>query len=107
MIQMTINSNTTFPINGYSRYTNVQDDKVYSNANVTMTGNESYDILVALCNERISSIAIETDGKLVYSITNQNGKITSINESLDGDVMRLSMNISFLIDEDSSNTEYI
>lgn len=107
MIQMTINSSTTFPINGYSRYTDVQDSKVYSSANVSMTGNEVYDTLIGLCSETISSIAIENDGKLVYSITNQNGRISNISESLDGDIIRLNMNIAFSVREDNSDTESI
>lgn len=107
MTQMTINLNTTFPINGYSRSTEIQNGKVYSSANVSVNGTESYPALLALYGQTISSITIESEGKQIYSITNQNGRITNINESLDGEVMRLYMNIFFSVGEDNSDTEYI
>ena len=107
MTQMTINSNTTFPINGYSRSTEIRDDGVYSSASVSINGTESYAALIALCGQTISSITIESEGKQIYSITNQNGRITNINESLDGEVMHLYMNIFFSVGEDNSDTEYI
>ena len=108
MTQMTINSNTTFPINGYSRSTEIQDNgRVYSSANVSINGTEPYEALIALYGQTISSITIESEGKQIYSITNQNGKITNINESLDGEIMHLYMNIFFSVGEDNSDTEYI
>lgn len=99
MTRMTLNDTVMFPIGGYNRYTEVREGKVYSNANVNLVSADNYSALVALADETITSLKIDVDGSVIYNLTNQNGKITNINEYLNGDMMSLNMNISFTSDE--------
>lgn len=95
MTQMILNNLVTFPIRGYNRYTSINDGKVYSNASIGVATTDVYDDLTDLCNDVITTLSIDADGKTIYSLTNQNGKITGISESLDGDTVYLNLNISF------------
>ena len=76
---------------------------MHSSANVSLASNEMYNALLRLSDEKITDIEIDVDENVIYSLDNQNGKITSINEYLDGGHVSLSMNISFTDEEDSEN----
>lgn len=93
MTKLILNS-TEFTINGYNRYTNINDDGVQSNATVLFPGNSQYAELTHV--GAISSLAIETDGSTVYSLSNLNAKIASINENLIDGIMQMIANIVFL-----------
>lgn len=92
---MYLNTNNEFTITSYNRYTSVDGDRIYSNANVTFADDSEYDALCALLDTEITDINIKVDGTSVYHLANTSAKITNINESLDGDVMRMYAQIGF------------
>ena len=93
MTKLTLN-NTEFTINGYNRYTNIDDDGVRSSANVSFPDNTQYNALVAV--GPISSVSIAIDGTTVYSMQNISAKIASISENLYEGGMTMSAQIAFL-----------
>ena len=93
MTKLTLN-NTEFTINGYNRYTNIDDNGMHSSANVSFPNNSQYNALTQVGT--ITSLSIETDGTSVYSLSNLNAKITSINENLYEGGVQMNAQIAFL-----------
>lgn len=94
MTVLTLN-NTDFNITGYNRYTSVDNGVITSNASVYFPDNSGYSDLAYLAESTITSISISIDGSTVYSLTNQNAKITSISENLDERGVTMQAQITF------------
>lgn len=105
MTKMILNGSVNIPITGYNRYTNISGGHITSNANITLVSAEAYNALVALVDEDVESIEIQVDDEKIYEITNQNGRITGINEYLNGNTVALNMSISF--GEDAEGEEVV
>lgn len=92
MITLTLN-NTEFSIVGYNRYTNIDDSGIHSNAYVVFPDNTQYDALTQI--GAISRFMIAIDGTTVYTLTDVSAKITSINEDLYDQGVRMNAQIVF------------
>ena len=95
MTKLYLNTNSEFTITGFSRYTNVQDDKVYSNANVYFPDTSEYSELEPFMETEITDIKIKVDGTEVYHLSDISAVVTAINESLDVDAVHMNATISF------------
>ena len=92
MTKLTLN-NTEFTISGYNRYTNIDQDGIHSYANVNFPNNSQYAALTQV--GAISSLSISIDGTSVYSLSNISARITSINEDLYDQGVRMNAQITF------------
>ena len=85
MNKLILNRTNEFDIESYSRHTNISDGIVYSSANITFPDSTGYNALVALSTSPITDLIISNDGTSIYHLSDQNGSITSIYESLTSD----------------------
>lgn len=95
MKKLILNTTNEFEINGYNRYTDMQGDEIRSNANVTFANADEYDDIRAMSETTITDLKITVDGTVIYHLNNISAKFTNINETLDGDVVRIYANIAF------------
>lgn len=95
MMKMTLNNTVELEINHYNRYTDVRDGKVMANANFGLSDIAFYDSLVALNNEIITDVKIESDGVVVYNLTNQNARISRINENVYEGGVNIDVGLAF------------
>ena len=87
-------NNTSFEVESYNKNTYFNGETVNSNANCTIKANDMT-VVNALAEETITSIEIRHDGEVIYTLSNINAKIESINEYLSGDRMNVSINLTF------------
>lgn len=85
MNKLILNSTNEFDIESYSRHTNISDGVVYSSANITFPDSTGYNALVQLSANAITDVIITNDNTSIYHLSDQNGRITSIYESLTSD----------------------
>lgn len=88
-----LNNNYEFLISSFSRNTYNQDGRLVSTIYVSLLNptSETSEQLRALAAYAITSLAIEVDNETVYSLSEIEGRINSIDESLGDDgAMRTS-----------------
>ena len=95
MKKLVLNTSNEFEITWYNRYTDMQGDEIRSNANVTFANANEYDDICAMSETTITDLKITVDGTAIYHLSNISAKFTNINETLDGDTIRISANIGF------------
>ena len=95
MKKLVLNTTHEFEITGYNRYTDIVGDEIRSNANVSFANFDEYDDICAMSETLITDIKIKVDGTEIYHLANTSAKFTNINETLDGDRIRITANIGF------------
>lgn len=90
-------NNTEIPIHNYNRYTSITENGVESGANFSPVSADTYDSIVALSAEVITDISIEVNDNEIYSLTNQNARITNISENVyeGGESMNIDVSLTF------------
>jgi len=87
-------NNTSFEVESYNKNTYFTGESVSSNASCTIKTNDMTTVN-ALAEDPITSITITHDEEVIYTLTNINAKIDSINEYLSGDRMNVNINLTF------------
>ena len=87
-------NDTSFEVESYNKNTYFNGETVNSNANCTIKANDMA-VVNALAEDPITSIEIRHDGEVIYTLTNINAKVESINEYLNGDRMSVGVNLTF------------
>lgn len=82
-------------IDGYNRYTNINDGQIMSHASVTLSNLDQYDVIDSASRETITDLKIFDDTLQIYHLSNQNAKITNISESLNSGRIIVTMQITF------------
>lgn len=83
-LKITLNTTHEFPINSYTRNTNIHGDEITSNAYVGLK-NPTFaqlDELRTLAANTVTDLLITSDGDEVYRLNNQTAKIISIEETI-------------------------
>ena len=83
-----------FNVMSYNKSTTFNGDRITSNAYCDIVPTDIA-ALHELGDDLISTIQIYHDGELIYSITDQEGHITNINEYLNGDHMSANVTLVF------------
>ena len=87
-------NNLEVEVESYNKNTYLNDGNVMSNAYCTLKTNDTT-TLNAMMLEAITSIEIEHDGIVIYSLSNLNARIESITESLADDRVVVNLNLAF------------
>ena len=95
MTKLYLNTNNEFAITSYNRYTDIEGDHIVSVAGASFEDASDYDDLIALMETEITDIEIKVDGTSIYHLANTSAQITSVNEMLDGSVVRMNAQIRF------------
>ena len=95
MKKLVLNTTHEFEITGYNRYTDIVGEEIRSNANVSFANASEYDDICAMSETTITDLKITVDGTAIYHLSNISAKFTNINETLDGDRIRITANIGF------------
>ena len=107
MMIMILNDSTRIPINGYSRNISIVDGNIQSNASFSCTGSGIIETLISMAALPITSIEVQDDGGRIYILTNQNAKLTNLNESIYEGQVNVSGQINFYYDSEDSTAEEI
>ena len=95
MLKMKLNNTIEFPITGYNRYTNIQDNGFNAQCNFSMSDMSAYDSLLSFGEETITDIKIYSNDKEIYHLGNQNAKLANISESVYGEDVSINASIVF------------
>lgn len=95
MTTMILNS-IEFEFAFYNRNTYFSGANITSTANINqIKGDNIAEKLTALAQETITSLKIKKDNEIIYSLENLNAQIQSFDESFDGEVFNVNLNINF------------
>lgn len=94
MTVITLN-NTEFEVESYSKNTYFTGESIMSNANCTVRVT-NVSALNDLIEEPITSIQIEYENEVIYTLDNINARIDNVNEYLSGDHISTIINMTFL-----------
>lgn len=107
MMTIIFNNATTLDISSYNRSISIDNNGVVqSSASVGFVGENVSEQLIPVAETTISSIEVQNDGVRVYRLTNQNAKLTDINESIYDGIVHVSASIYFNTNSESSVSEY-
>ena len=90
-------NNSEFEVESYTKNTYFTQEGIISNANCSLNTN-NIEAVNALAEGAITSIVIEHDHLVIYSLTDVNAKIDNINEYLNGNRMNISLTLTFTND---------
>lgn len=96
MAKIILNS-TEFDFDGYNRNTYFSDDSINSTAYISnLRCQDLANVLTTLTEEPITSIEIEVDDEPIYTLSNINARVSSMDESFNGvDKVNTNLNLQF------------
>lgn len=94
MTKIYLNSHE-FEITGYNRYTNINEGKLTSYADVQFAEISDYHTLLGLVGAEITSIRIVANDVAIYNLGTVDASITRVNENLYNDKINISAQIIF------------
>lgn len=100
MLTLILNQQTeqAMQLTSFSRNTVFSNDTMSSSAYITVVNDAStINTLHAAGLAGITDLSIVGENGLIYVLSNQNARITTINESLDGEHINVSFSIDFTI----------
>lgn len=95
MLKIILNDTIEFPINGYNRYTSIQENGQNANCNINFNDAEGCAQLEALGKTPITDIKIFSDETQIYHRANQNARLANISENVYDGGISISASIVF------------